>query len=80
MNYNMNYTLIKSDLESKTCPLHNIRPLVKIENGQITLRCCCDFFTSKCMAQLDQQLQGKSMISIIDAWEEDMLKQDRQVA
>ena len=76
----MNYALIKSDLESKTCPIHNVRPVAKVKNGQITLRCCCDYFTGTCMAHLDQQLQGKTMMRVIDAWDEDLLKQDRKVA
>ena len=76
----MNYSDIKLDIETKTCPLHNIRPLIKIENGKITLRCCCDYFTSKCIAELDQKLQGQDLVSIIDAWEEDLYAQKRRVA
>ena len=64
----MNYTTIKSDLETRTCPLHNIRPLVRLESGMITLRCCCDYFTRKCMAELDQKLQENGLMSnIVDA-------------
>jgi hypothetical protein len=80
MNDSMNYTDIKLAIESQTCPLHNIRPLVKIENGKITLRCCCDYFTSKCMAELDQKLRGQNLMNITDAWEEDLFKQERRVA
>ncbi|HTD40354.1 MAG TPA: hypothetical protein VK671_07010 [Mucilaginibacter sp.] len=77
----MNYITIKQDLEIRTCPLHNIRPLVRFENGKIMLRCCCDYFTRKCMDELDQKLQGKNMMnSIIDAWEQDLANQGRQVA
>ncbi|HTK19005.1 MAG TPA: hypothetical protein VL442_05820 [Mucilaginibacter sp.] len=70
----MNYSTIKLDLETRTCPLHNIRPLVRFENGKIMLRCCCDYFTRKCMAELDQQLQ------IVDAWQHDTANHSRQVA
>jgi hypothetical protein len=77
----MNYSTIKSELETGTCPLHNIRPLVRLENGHITLRCCCDFFTRKCMAELDQKLQGNGMMnSIVDAWQHDGTSHERQVA
>ena len=74
-----NYTLIKLDLESTTCPIHNIRPLAKIENGKIVLRCCCDYFTTKCMAEVDRMLKG-SLVNVVDAWEEDLANEDRRVA
>lgn len=77
----MSYANIKLDLETKTCPLHNIRPSVRLENGQIMLRCCCDYFTRKCMAELDQKLQGNEIMnSIIDAWQNDGSNDKRQVA
>lgn len=76
----MNYSTIKLDLETRTCPLHNIRPLVRLENGQIMLRCCCEYFTRKCLAELDQKLQGKGINSIIDAWQHDGSNRERQVA
>jgi len=77
----MNYSAIKLDLETRTCPLHNIRPLVRLENGQIMLRCCCDYFTRKCMTELDQKLQGNGVTnSIIDAWQQDNTSHERQVA
>ena len=77
----MNYSTIKLELETRTCPLHNIRPLVRLENGQIMLRCCCDYFTRKCMAELDQKLQSNgSMNSLIDAWPLDGANHKRQVA
>ena len=74
MNFIMNYSTIKLDLETQTCPLHNIRPLVRFENGKIMLRCCCDYFTRKCMAELDQKLQ------IVDAWQHETANHNRQVA
>ena len=77
----MNYSTIKRDLETRTCPLHNIRPLVRLENGQIVLRCCCDYFTRKCMVELDQKLHGNGqMNSIVDAWQHDNAGHGRQVA
>jgi len=77
----MNYSIIKQNLETRTCPLHNIRPLVRLENGQIMLRCCCDYFTRKCMAELDQQLQGNGLMNhIVDAWQHDGTSHERQVA
>lgn len=69
----MNYLIIKSEIEAKTCPVHNIRPLAKIENGHITLRCCCDAFTSKCMTDLDRKMnRSETLFNIIDAWEQDL--------
>lgn len=77
----MNYSTIKLELETRTCPLHNIRPLVRLENGQIMLRCCCDYFTRKCLAELDQKLQGNArMNGIVDAWQLDAANHKRQVA
>jgi hypothetical protein len=52
-----------------------------LENGQIMLRCCCDYFTRKCMAELDQKLQGNGLTnSVIDAWQNDGAGHERQVA
>jgi hypothetical protein len=69
----MDYLKIKSEIEANVCPVHNIRPLAKIENGHITLRCCCDMFTSKCMTELDRKLnRSETLFSIIDAWERDL--------
>lgn len=73
MNYNVDFLKIKSEIESTACPVHNIRPLVKLENGQVTMRCCCDRFTSKCMAEVDKKLNNSnSILNIIDAWEQDL--------
>ena len=74
-----NYTLIKLDIESRTCPIHNIRPLAKIEDGKIVLRCCCDYFTGKCFARVDRMLKD-SLVHVVDAWEEDLANDDRRVA
>jgi hypothetical protein len=70
---------IKTEVEGQCCPIHNIRPLLKIENGNITLRCCCDYFTSRCMAEIDSKLKGKQL-NIVDAFEEDLYSRQLQVA
>jgi hypothetical protein len=73
MNYSIDYLRIKSEIEAKACPIHNIRPLAKIENDHITLRCCCDMFTSKCMSEVDRKLSNnETILNIIDAWERDL--------
>jgi hypothetical protein len=73
MNNNITYLRIKSEIEAKVCPIHNIRPLAKIENDHITLRCCCDMFTSKCMTEVDRKLSNsQTILNIIDAWEQDL--------
>jgi hypothetical protein len=80
MNYSIVYQRIKSEIEAKACPIHNIRPLAKIENDHITLRCCCDMFTSKCMAEADRKLSNsKTILNIIDAWEQDLFVNGLQV-
>ncbi|MDB5022583.1 MAG: hypothetical protein JWP78_338 [Mucilaginibacter sp.] len=76
----MNYLKVKSEIERKICPVHNIRPLVKIENGNLTLRCCCDAFTSECMIAFDRKLnKSETLLSIIDAWERDLFPTGRMV-
>jgi hypothetical protein len=80
MNYSIDYHRIKSEIEAKACPIHNIRPLAKIENDQISLRCCCDMFTSKCMTEVDRKLSNsKVILNIIDAWEQDLFVNGMQV-
>ena len=81
MNYSIDYLRIKSEIEAKACPIHNIRPLAKIENGHIALRCCCDKFTSICIADLDKKMMNnKTRFNIIDAWEAERYSHGLQVA
>lgn len=79
MNYDISYLRIKSEIEAQACPIHNIRPLARIENNQIHLRCCCDMFTSKCMTEVDRKLRNNEvLINIIDAWEKDLYVNELQ--
>ncbi len=75
----MDYLKIKSEIEAKTCPIHNIRPLVKLESGNIALRCCCDMFTSRCMAEIDKMERDTSLFNIVDAWEADLFSNKMQL-
>jgi hypothetical protein len=79
MNYSIDYLRIKSEIEAKACPVHNIRPLARIENGHIALRCCCDMFTSRCMTEVDRKLRNnKTILNVIDAWEQDLFVSELQ--
>jgi hypothetical protein len=79
MNYDINYLRIKSEIEATACPIHNIRPLARIEGDRINLRCCCDMFTSRCMAEVDRKLNNnRVLINIIDAWEKDLYVNELQ--
>ncbi|MGZ3752472.1 MAG: hypothetical protein ACXVAU_14420 [Mucilaginibacter sp.] len=75
----MNYLQIKTEVEAKLCPVHNMRPLVKTENDQIIIRCCCDSFTSKCLTFVDRKLNQISFFKIIDAWEDDHFRHDMRL-
>jgi len=77
----MNYLNIKSEIEAKACPIHNVRPVAKLVNGRISLRCCCDKFTSICMAELDKKLiNNKTLFNIVDAWEAEHFNHGLQIA
>ncbi len=77
----MNYLNIKTEIEAKACPIHNVRPVAKLVNGRIALRCCCDKFTSICIADLDKKMMNnKTRFNIIDAWEAEHYSHGLQVA
>jgi len=77
----MNYLNIKTEIEARACPIHNVRPVAKLVNGRIALRCCCDKFTSICMSELDKKLiNHKTLFNIVDAWETERFSHGLQVA
>jgi hypothetical protein len=80
MEQHVTYQRIKSEIEAKSCPLHNIRPLVRVEYDHITIRCCCDMYTSLVMAELDKKLKGINLLNVVDAWEEQVFNHGLQVA
>ena len=61
------------------CPVHHTGPVVNIQSDQITIRCCCDFFTRKYISTIDNKLNGNSLTELIDRWETDLLLNELQV-
>ena len=61
------------------CPVHHTGPLVNIQSDQITIRCCCDFFTRKYISAIDNKLNSNSLTELINQWETDLLLNELQV-
>ncbi len=59
-------------IHSKTCPVHHVGPLINIQNGYITVRCCCDFFTQQYLTGIASKLSGNTLPDIIREWEKDL--------
>ena len=57
---------------SKNCPVHHVRPLVSFNNDQITIRCCCDYFTQEYMSYLYNKLKGNTIADLLGMWEKDL--------
>ena len=55
------------------CPYHHLGPFITLENDQITVRCCCDFFTGKYISSVDKKFRGITLKNIIKKWEADLL-------
>ena len=52
----LNLYTIKSIVQSRMCPLHNLRPVVNIRAEFTDVNCCCDFFKSTCIAEMRRLL------------------------
>jgi hypothetical protein len=44
---------IKPILEKKSCPIHDIHPIVEIAGDEISIMCCCDYFSHYCKIEAD---------------------------
>jgi hypothetical protein len=69
----MKYRELKQEKSSKRCPIHHIRPVVNAETDQITIRCCCDFFTGKYISDIENKLMDMTIDDLLDSWETDLL-------
>jgi hypothetical protein len=61
-----------------TCPAHHISPVVNTNSDQITIRCCCDFFTRKYISAIGDKLSENSLNELIDTWEKDLVQNELQ--
>jgi len=43
---------IKSIIEGRFCPVHDIHPLVEITGGEIKITSCCELFHAKCLQEV----------------------------
>ncbi|HJP63404.1 MAG TPA: hypothetical protein VJ844_08170 [Mucilaginibacter sp.] len=50
---------IKSVIEAKACPIHDVYPVVDILNDEITAACCCEYFQKYCTIEI-KYLQSKN--------------------
>jgi hypothetical protein len=60
------------------CSIHHIGPLINIHSDQISIRCCCNFFTRKYISVIENKLNGNSLTELIDSWENDLLFNELQ--
>jgi hypothetical protein len=63
--------VIKSAIEERLCPVHDVHPLVEINGADIEIICCCELFYAKCLQlvqnmkyqkELEQSLRNLSAI------------------
>ena len=53
INYFMNAAdTIKSVIEGKACPIHDVYPVVDILSDEITVACCCQYFQKYCAIEI----------------------------
>jgi hypothetical protein len=44
-----NLESIKSTIEERLCPVHDIHPLVEVTDDRLEITCCCQLFYAKCL-------------------------------
>jgi hypothetical protein len=44
---------IKSILEKKLCPVHDIYPIVELTGDEIDVVCCCGYFSNFCKIEAE---------------------------
>jgi hypothetical protein len=59
------YHQIKSVIQSKTCPLHNLHPVVDISPDFLNINCCCDLFKAECIADIQVLLKESNNVKAI---------------
>ena len=58
------YNKIKSIIQAKSCPTHNLHPIVKLNEGVIDISCCCDHFKVICIAEISDLLKENNNIKL----------------
>jgi hypothetical protein len=53
----LNLYTIKSIVQSRTCPVHSLRPVVNIRSEFTDVSCCCDYFKWKCLTEIRNLLK-----------------------
>jgi len=43
---------IKSTIEERLCPIHDIHPLVESVGAELKITCCCHFFYARCLQDM----------------------------
>lgn len=47
---------IKSVLEEKVCPVHDVHPNIDITGNEIEIACCCKYFYRYCIIEAEYML------------------------
>jgi hypothetical protein len=58
------YNKIKSIIQAKSCPTHNLPPLVKLSEGVIDINCCCTHFKVICIAEISELLKENNNVKL----------------
>lgn len=45
--------IIKSVLEEKLCPIHDVHPVVEVIGDKVNIMCCCDYFYRYCTIEAE---------------------------
>jgi hypothetical protein len=61
------YSKIKSVIQAKTCPTHNLHASVRIEEGTIDINCCCEAFKISCIAEIEVLLKDSINVKKVSA-------------
>jgi hypothetical protein len=63
----LNIHAIKSIIQSRTCPVHNLRPIVNVRAELADINCCCDFFKSRCKSEISNLLKEVKSAQMINS-------------
>jgi hypothetical protein len=63
-------THVKSVIDLTTCPVHNQKPLLAINDDRITFECCCLDFKIICMKKVIKLLEEDRAHLLKFGWKE----------
>ena len=61
------YQQVKSVIQSHTCPVHNLHPIINISPTILDINCCCELFKNQCIDEIQQLLKDSANIKKVIA-------------